>query len=70
MNNGTKELAARSYALLPRSQAVPASSFCVQYEGSDVVAQVWWPRSALRRYVRSGTAVAPHFVCTMSALLP
>ena len=37
---------------------------------SWVSAVVWWPSSALRRRVRSGNAVVPHFVRTMSALLP
>ena len=29
--------------------------------------EVWWPRSALRRSIRNRTAVAPHFVHTVSA---
>ena len=35
-----------------------------------MVAQVWWPRSALRRRVRSGTAHVPHCVRNVSAVFP
>ena len=56
----------------PRSQALPASGFKhfslvprpfpLQVFAYSI--RVWWDRSALRRSIRCGTAVSPHFVYT------
>ena len=42
----------------------------IRYLGLARTTNLWWPRSALRCRIRSGTAAAPHFVRTMSALFP
>ena len=38
--------------------------------GSGSHMNLWWPSSALRRRVRSGTARVPHYVRNVSALFP